>query len=75
MERLCKLIDTGSMCSYRYNGKTLSRERLRQAVSDQLGLRIAPDPLFLIQQNRIKSFCCNDSDFLINFIMEVQICH
>ncbi|KNB42620.1 hypothetical protein JH06_4401 [Blastocystis sp. subtype 4] len=50
-------------------------QRLRQAVSDQLGLRIAPDPLFVIQQNRIQSFCCNDSDFLINFIMEVQICH
>lgn len=57
--------------SFRFNGKQLSRERIRRAVVEQLGLPIFPAPLFVIQQNRVQSFCCNDSSFLIDFIHEV----
>lgn len=60
------------MARFRYNGKSLSRERLRSAVLEQLGLPIAPNPLFLIQQNRVQNFAYNDSAFLVNYIHEVE---
>ena len=58
--------------SFRYNGKTITRERLRKTVLSQLGLPISPYPLFVIQQNHIQTFCVNDSSFLVNYIHEVQ---
>lgn len=60
-----------SWCRFRYNGKVLSRDRIRKIVTENLHLQIYPDLLFVIQQNRIQHFCCNDSQFLIDFIMEV----
>lgn len=56
---------------FRYNGKIITRERLRSAVFQQLGLPIYPSPLFVIQQNHIQNFCNNDDSFLIHFIQEV----
>ena len=58
--------------SFRYNGKSLSRERLRSAVQEQLGLSVAPNPLFLIQQNRVQNFGLDSSAFLVNYIQEVS---
>ena len=53
--------DTQGNVSFRYNGKQLSRERLRQTVGEQLGLT---DPIFVIQQNRIQSYYDNLVDLL-----------
>ena len=69
----CDMKHTNSLLcpSFRYNGKMLSRERIRKIVTDQLKLHVHPDLLFVIQQNRIQHFCCNDNQFLSDFIMEV----
>ena len=53
--------DTQGTVCFRYNGKQLSRERLRQTIGEQLGLT---DPIFVIQQNRIQSYYDNLVDFL-----------
>ena len=57
---------------FRYNGKSLSRERLRSVVQEHLGLSVIPNPLFLIQQNRVQNFGLDDSAFLVNYIHEVR---
>ena len=53
--------DTQGTVCFRYNGKQLSRERLRQTIGEQLALT---DPIFVIQQNRIQSYYDNLVDFL-----------
>ena len=63
-------VDSSGSVTFRYNGKQLSRERLRQTIGEQLGLT---SPIFVIQQNRIQSFYDNLVDFLHEVIQHIRV--
>ena len=63
-------VDSAGPVTFRYNGKQLSRERLRQTIGEQLGLT---SPIFVIQQNRIQSFYDNLVDFLHEVIQHIRV--